>query len=240
MGFQKAIEAIFPTQCLTCQTIVAETGALCPACWAETPFLGGLLCAQCAVPLPGGAEEGEAFCDTCLTAPRPWGRGCAVFEYAGNGRKIVLALKHGHRMDIGRHTAPWMARQAQPVITDRTVIVPIPLHWQRLLRRRFNQSALLARHLGAALHLPVAPDALVRWRNTGSQDGRTAPARFTNVANAMAPHRRNGALLRDKDVLLVDDVMTSGATFAAAAEAAHQAGAARIDVIALARVVKAP
>ncbi|MEM1066307.1 MAG: double zinc ribbon domain-containing protein [Pseudomonadota bacterium] len=239
MGLQKAIEALFPTQCLTCPTIVAETGALCPSCWADTPFLGGLLCAQCAVPLLGEAAGGDALCDTCLAAPRPWAQGRAVFEYAGNGRKIVLALKYGHRMDISRHVAPWLARQAGPLITDNTIIVPIPLHWQRLLRRRFNQSALLAGHLGQALHRPVAPDALIRARKTGSQDGRTAEGRFRNLDGAIAPHRRNGASLDAKDVLLIDDVMTSGATFAAAATAAWAAGAARIDVITLARVVKA-
>jgi ComF family protein len=123
-------------------------------------------------------------------------------------------------------------------MTENTVIVPIPLHWWRLFRRRFNQSALLAQALANETQAFFAPDALKRIKKTETQDGKDREGRFANLRGAIEPHPKRGHILTGHDILLVDDVMTSGATFAAAAQACHDAGAENVRVMALARVAK--
>jgi ComF family protein len=118
------------------------------------------------------------------------------------------------------------------------LVVPIPLHWVRLLRRRYNQAALLSKALAGLADLDHCPDALIRRRTTGTQEGRTRDDRFRNLADAFRVPKPREALVRGRDILLVDDVMTSGATFAAATEALFQAGARSVDVLCLARVAK--
>jgi len=134
--------------------------------------------------------------------------------------------------------AGWMARAAAPLLRDGLLVAPIPLHWTRLLKRRDNQAALLSRALARRLGLAHCPDLLVRTRATGTQDGRGRMGRFANLHDAFAPHPRRGGRLAGRDILLVDDVMTAGATFAAAAECCLAHGAASVRVIALARVAR--
>jgi ComF family protein len=238
MKLQTAVHTVFPPECISCGAGVDTDFGLCAACWGETPFISGAACDLCGTPLPGATPEEGLCCDECMVIARPWGKGRAVMVYAGNGRKLVLALKHGDRAEIARAAGVWMARAAAPLITDNTVIVPIPLHWWRLFRRRFNQSALLAQALANQTQSFLAPDALQRVRSTGSQDGLGRDERFANLRDAIQPHPKRGHILAGRDVLLVDDVMTSGATFAAAAGAAFDAGAENVHVIALARVAK--
>jgi predicted amidophosphoribosyltransferase len=169
---------------------------------------------------------------------RPWVRGRAAFVYRDNARSLVLALKHGDRLDLARPAAAWLHRAARPILVPGMVAVPVPLHWTRLFRRRFNQSALLARAFARLAGIECWPDLLARRRATGTQDGRDRDARFANVSGVFAVRPRQAAAIRDRDILLVDDVMTSGATLAAATEACHAAGARSVSVVALARVAK--
>lgn len=231
------ITLLYPHQCVVCGDLVEQEGALCPTCWSETAFLDGTSCELCGVPLPGTDEPGLR-CDDCLAIARPWDRGAAVFAYAGAGRRMVLALKHGDRADLAQCAGPWMARVARPLVTARTLIAPVPSHWLRVWRRRYNQAALLANSLAHSLGQEVAPDLFRRTRATDVQDGRSVEARFQNVEGAirLAPGRAD--CIVDRDLLLVDDVMTSGATLAATAEAAHGAGPRSVRVVVLARVVK--
>ena len=238
MKLQTAVHAVFPPECISCGAGVDTDFGLCAACWGETPFITGAACDLCGTPLPGASPEEGLRCDECMVTARPWGKGRAVLVYAGNGRKLVLALKHGDRAEIARAAGAWMARAAAPLITDNSVIVPVPLHWWRLFRRRFNQSALLAQALANQTQSFLAPDALQRIRSTGSQDGLGRDERFANLRDAIQPHPKRGHILAGRDVLLVDDVMTSGATFAAATRAAFDAGAENVHVIALARVAR--
>lgn len=238
MGLQGALQLLYPPQCISCSLPVQSDFGLCADCWRETPFISGLVCDRCGVPLPGQDEGEHAVCDDCLTIARPWDRGRAALMYAENGRRLVLALKHGDRMDLARPAAGWMLKAAQPILTPGMIAVPVPLHWTRLFRRRFNQAALLSRSIARAAGLDHCPDALVRRRSTGNQDGKTRDARFANLVDAFAVPRAREARVCDRDVLLVDDVMTSGATFAAASEALFGAGARSVSVLALARVAK--
>jgi ComF family protein len=238
MGLQAALHVLYPPQCISCGAPVLSDFGLCGDCWRETPFIAGLVCDQCGTPLPGGEAGETAICDDCIAIARPWGRGRAALMYQDNGRKLVLALKHGDRLDLARPASGWLQRAAGPLLQPGMLVVPVPLHWSRLIKRRYNQAALLSKALAARAGLDHCPDALQRLRHTGSQENRTRDGRFANMSSALrVPPRRRG-LVKGRAVLLVDDVMTSGATFAAGTEALLAAGALSVDVLCLARVAK--
>ena len=235
---QAALHLIYPPQCLTCGALVTTDFGLCGPCWRETPFIVGLVCDQCGVPLPGEDSGKPEHCDDCLTIARPWSRGRAALLYKDNARSLVLALKHGDRLDLARPAVKWMLRAAAPILEPGMLVAPIPLHWMRLFRRRYNQSALLSRAIAKSADLYHCPDLLIRRRATGTQDGRGRDARFANMSNALALHPKRAARAEGRHILLIDDVMTSGATLAAAAEACVAGGASAVSVVTLARVAK--
>ncbi len=240
MRLQTMLHTVFPPECLSCAERVEDPFAICGACWSDTPFILGAACDLCGTGLPGqnGAVDEVLVCSECETTHRPWDKGRAVFGYEGVGRKLVLALKHGDRADIARAAGPWLARAGADMLQDTPLIVPVPLHWTRIARRRFNQAALLAWSMARNTPVPldVEPMALLRLRPTPSQEGKDREARHQNVDEAIVAHPRRGDVLSDRNVILVDDVMTSGATFAAATQACLAAGAKKVSVLALARV----
>lgn len=231
---------LYPPSCVGCGAATDSEWALCGACWREVGFLlGALVCDRCGTPLPG-REEGAVLCDDCVRRPRPWSRGRAALPYRGTGRSLVLALKHADRTDLARPLGRWLAAAAAPLILSDQVLVPVPLHWTRLVTRRHNQAQLLAREAGRDLGLPVLPDALVRRRRTRSLGHGGREARAQMLRDAIAPHPRRGRALEGRPVLLVDDVMTSGATLAGCAEAARLAGASDVRVLVVARALLEP
>lgn len=236
MGMQAALRLIYPAQCVACGEAVATEFGLCGPCWRDTGFIGGTVCDLCGLPLLG--EGDVAHCDDCLMIGRPWEQGRAVFLYRDAGRKLVLGLKHGDRTDLARPAGDWLFRAVKPILRSGMVVVPVPLHWRRLFTRRYNQSALLSGRLAKLGGLAHCPDLLQRILSTGTQEGRTREGRFGNLDGAIRVHPRRMAQVRAADVLLVDDVMTSGATLAACAEACLAAGAKRVSVSVLARVAK--
>ena len=238
MRLQSVIRAIYPAHCVACDAQTDSDFGLCPACWADTRFIGGLVCDSCGVPLPGDVDDGPLQCDDCMTIARPWVHGRAVFAYVGVGRRLVLALKHGDRTDLARPAASWMARQVDALDLCDPIIVPVPLHWTRLVRRRYNQSALLAQALAPLMGAPVCVDALLRPRRTKALDGHNRHARFAALSGAIGANPARLTHIVGRDILCVDDVMTSGATLAACTEALHAAGSAKVSVLTLARVVK--
>ena len=238
IGMQAALHLLYPPQCISCAEPVISDFGLCSACWRETPFIAGLVCDQCGVPLPGADTNERAICDDCMAIARPWVQGRAALMYQDNGRSLILALKHGDRMDLAKPAAGWMAKAAQPLLKPGMLVVPVPLHWFRLLRRKYNQAALLSAAIARLAGLDHCPDVLIRKRPTGTQDGRTRDGRFANLGGAFQVPDRRQRLVANRDILLVDDVMTSGATFACATDALMAAGARSVNVLSLARVAK--
>ncbi|MFN6951555.1 MAG: double zinc ribbon domain-containing protein [Albidovulum sp.] len=235
---QSALRLLFPPQCIACGEPTVSDFGLCGTCWRKTPFISGLVCDRCGMPLPGEEEGRAEYCDDCLTLARPWVQGRSALLYRDNARNLVLALKHGDRLELARPAGLWLLRAARPILREGMLVAPVPLHWTRLVRRRFNQSAVLSKALAREAGLDHCPDLLLRVRQTPSQDGRNREERFANVAGAIRVHPRRGHRIAGRDVLLVDDVMTSGATLAAAADACLAAGAESVSVVTLARVAK--
>ena len=237
-AFQTVLETVFPPHCLSCQGMVSQVGGLCPDCWREAHFIDGMICDKCGVPLPGESSDTAELCDDCMTIARPWAHGRAVFVYKGTGRKLVLGLKHADRQDIAPVAGKWMVRASEEVLTPDMIVAPIPLHWIRFWRRRYNQSALLAREIARQCGLTYAPDLLKRKKYTRSLDGLSRDDRFALMQSRISISPRYANEISGRDVLIVDDVMTSGATLAAASEACYVAGARQICIVALARVQK--
>ena len=238
MSLQSVIRAIYPPQCVACDASTDAEFGLCGPCWRQTQFIGGSICDTCGTPLPGEDHGDFLQCDDCMKIARPWDRGRAALVYKGIGRTLILRLKHGDRIDLVHPAATWIASVARPLLHKNSILVPVPLHWTRLVRRRYNQSALLVHALGRELDKPVCIDALLRTRKTQSLDSHSRDARFAALVGAIIPNPKRVDILRGKSVLLVDDVMTSGATLAASAEASKAAGAANVSIVTLARVVK--
>ncbi|GGE22472.1 Predicted amidophosphoribosyltransferases [Gemmobacter megaterium] len=237
MQMQALVRALYPPQCLCCDTPVEQEFALCGSCWRDTPFLAGLVCDCCGTPLPGTEDEGaRILCDDCLRLDRPWSRGRAAAAYGGNARRMVLQLKHADRLDLARPLGDWMARAAAPILEPGMIVAPVPLHWIRLLRRRANQSALLSARVACVTGLRHIPDLLSRTRHTQSQEGKGRDARFRNLSGALRPNPRQIQHAAEGHVLLVDDVMTSGATLAAATDALKAGGVKQVSILVLARV----
>lgn len=236
---QRALRLIFPPQCVSCGDLVESEFSLCGPCWRDTWFVAGLVCDLCGAPLPGEEEDGATVhCDDCLRTPRPWQRGRAALIYKDNARRLVLALKHGDRTDLARPAARWMLQAARALLSPDLLVVPVPLHRWRLLRRRYNQAALLGRGIAQGAGLDFCPDLLLRPNRTAIHDGMGFEQRFANMASAIVANGARTRLARGRRILLIDDVMTSGATLGAAAEACHAAGAKEVLTLTLARAVK--
>ncbi|MEO3427225.1 ComF family protein [Pelagibius sp. CAU 1746] len=245
----RVLDLVLPPRCLGCGILVEAQGALCPACWSGVTFLAEPLCRCCGLPFAYDETAGsrvagaELECGACLAEPPPFARARAVMRYDDGSRPLLLGFKHGDRTEAAAPYADWMARSGRELLAAAEVVAPVPLHWRRLFSRRYNQAALLARALARSATPPdggltEVPDLLLRRRATPSQGRLTRSERQRNVAGAFAVNPRRAALLQGRRLLLVDDVMTTGATVAACSRAALKAGAAAVDVLVLARALR--
>ena len=214
---------------------MAGPGVLEPHYWSQLKFLSGAMCARCGTPFEIAVDP-DQWCGSCMASPPVYHRARAALEYGDVSRQIVLALKHSGRRDGLPTVAAWMTTAAQELVQDADMVVPVPLHYLRLVRRGFNQSVWLAAALGRRIDMPVYVDILHRRRHTPIQGGLSADGRRRNVAGAFRVPRRYRRRIEGKTILLVDDVLTTGATAQACARALKSGGAASIDVVTLARV----
>lgn len=232
------LNAILPPLCLGCGEIVAAPGTLCSVCWQGFSFIAAPQCLRCGVPF---AEDfgTDIQCADCLMRPPRFRRARAALVYDDKSRRLVLPFKHGDRTDMARACGAWMARVGAELLAEADLVAPVPLHWRRLFTRRYNQAGLLAARVARDAGLKLAPDLLRRRHWTGSQAGLKAKERRRNVRLAFDLHPRWAGEVKGRSVLLVDDVLTTGATVDACVRVLERAGARHIDVLTLARVVRA-
>ncbi|MDB5563819.1 MAG: amidophosphoribosyltransferase [Tardiphaga sp.] len=232
-----ALDIALPTLCVACREPVAGDG-VCASCWAKLSFIAPPFCARLGIPFvydPGpGILSMQAIAD-----PPAYQRARAAVRYDDVARTLMHQLKYHDRTDLAPAMGRWMARAGQELLEEANVLVPVPLHWRRGFSRRFNQSGALARSISRQSGVTVARDALRRLRPTEHQIGLSRTERASNVQGAfkVAPERR--AEIQGRRVILVDDVLTSGATADACARALLRAKAAQVDVLVFARVVDA-
>ncbi|MFV0369486.1 MAG: ComF family protein [Hyphomicrobiaceae bacterium] len=226
------IDIITPPVCLHCHIPLTSQDTLCPQCWSAIDFIRPPLCERLGIPLPYDAGIQSVSAEAAAHPPI-YARARAVARYDGVMRDMIHDLKFHDRHDARKLFGRWMSETGRDLTVDADVVVPVPLHRFKLLRRRFNQSALLAAEVARNAHLPHAPLALIRTRTTTPQVGLTQVQRKKNVNGAFAvpPHSR--ATVEGRRILLVDDVITTGATISAATKALLDAGATAVDVLAL-------
>ena len=231
------IDGIYPPSCAGCARQTANPGALCGACWNSIKFIAKPYCEVYGTPF--STELGEGLISArAIADPPPYARSRAAVAYQGLALRFVHGLKFQDRQNDAEWMAGWMAQVAPDLITEADVIIPVPLHWQRMVSRRFNQSALLAQKLARSADKPFAPLALKRIKPTITQRGLTAKAREANVKRAFVVPDTHAIQVRGRRVLLIDDVITTGSTVAAATQALIKAGATNVDVLAFAMVLK--
>lgn len=229
-------QLLFPPVCAGCRRQVAEPGTLCGACWPKLRFLEKPWCPVMGTPFSYDMGEGVLSAEA-IANPPPFGRARSAVVYSGVARQMVQSLKYDDGTQLAPWMARWMIRAGAELIAEAEVIVPVPLHWRRFLRRRFNQAAELARGVARLSGKPFEPLALSRVKVTQQQVGLGVLAREDNVRGAFRVLQEQEILVRGRRVLIVDDVYTTGATASAAARALKRAGAAGMDVLTFARVL---
>lgn len=230
-----ATDLVYPPVCLGCGILVGSHGGLCPECWRRLSAIDKPYCATLGKPLPYDAGE-EAVSPEAIADPPPFQCARAAVVYTDLARILVHRLKYNDRTDLALAMSRWMKRAGGELVEASDLLVSIPLHRRRLVARRYNQAAELARALAGQTGLPYLPAALVRKRPTRSQVGLSKAARLDNVRGAFVVPDRSVVSLAGRRVLLVDDVYTTGATIKAATRTLLQSGVEAVSVLTFARV----
>jgi ComF family protein len=240
-GFRTAtgrtLNIALPPLCPACRQLVGQNG-LCASCWSKLSFIAPPYCERLGIPFaydPGpGVLSMQALAD-----PPSYQRARAAVRYDEIARTLVHALKYGDRLELAPLMGRWIARAGHELLGHADALVPVPLHWRRLWLRRFNQSMLLAKSVSHASGIPLAETALKRVKATAQQVGLSKAERAQNVQGAFRVLPDGKAVVAGRRLILVDDVLTSGATVDACARALLRAGAANVDVLVFARVADA-
>lgn len=226
------VDLLLPPLCLGCEAQVTQHQTLCADCWKNMHFVARPFCACCGAPFDLPVDEGT-LCGACLDERPVFTTARSALIYDDASRPLILKLKHGDQIHAVPALANWMARAGEELWSACDLIVPVPLHRWRLLKRRYNQAALLAQAIAKQTDRPIAVEALVRVKATESQGHKNHAARAKNIAGAFAVPKPDD--VKGKRIVLVDDVLTSGATVQEAARALLAAGALSVAVATLAR-----
>jgi ComF family protein len=232
-----AAEVALPPLCAACREAVGSSG-LCAVCWSKLSFIAPPYCERLGIPFPYDPGPGVLSMEA-IADPPAYQRARAAVRFDDVSRALVHALKYGDRLDLAPTMGRWMANAGRELTAGAGAIVPVPLHWRRQWARRFNQSALLAEVISRNCGVPVVHTALKRVKATPQQVGLSQSERALNLQGAFRVAGEGKAALAGQKLILVDDVLTSGATAEACARALLRAGAANVDVLVFARVVAA-
>jgi ComF family protein len=237
LAARRALDLLLPPRCAACDNPVTAQGQLCSGCFAQTHFVTVPFCLLCGVPFASVEQGGtDRMCPSCR-ADRPVFREArAPLRYDEQARRLILPFKHADRVELAAVLAPMMVRAGAELLRRADVLVPVPLHRRRLFRRKYNQAAVLAFAVGRLASRPVLPDALIRTRQTAPLDEKSPEERASEVAGSLQVRPSRRLAVTGRTVLLIDDVMTSGATANACATSLLEAGAKAVDVLLAARV----
>ena len=235
---RSVLDFFYPPVCAACRVPVSDAHRLCGTCWSKIAFLDGPGCARCGFPFEFDPGAG-ALCAACQAHPPTFDSARAVLRYDPSSRDTILALKRADRLDLAVPFAGWLERAGRELLAQTDLITPVPLHWRRLWTRRYNQSALLAQRLSLLTGISADLRLLERRRPTPSQgEMPSAKARRRNVRGAFQIYPGKAGQVAGLRVLLIDDVFTTGATVEACSRALKRAGAGKVLVLTLARVVR--
>ncbi|MEI8320996.1 MAG: ComF family protein [Alphaproteobacteria bacterium] len=235
--YTAAINFFLPPVCLMCRDLLQDNTAVCAKCWEEIDFITDPFCESCAYPFSFGEHGHQLKCGACLDAPPSFSKTRAVFKYDHFSKNLILPFKHNKAIHFAPLLGDWMQRAGKDILQDADLFVPVPLHWTRLLKRGFNQAAVLAKRLEKKSQIPAKMTILKRIKRTPSQGDLTVQEREKNVANVFQVLDQHEKLVQGKVVILVDDVMTTGATLNACAKALLRAGAQEVRTLVAARVL---
>ncbi|HBK08349.1 MAG TPA: ComF family protein [Acetobacteraceae bacterium] len=234
---RRIVDLALPPRCAACDNPVDAHGRLCADCFGRTQFIAAPFCSRCGVPFASADQGGaEAICPGCQDRPPTFRIARAALRYDDQARRLILPLKHADRVDLAAILAPMMVRAGAALLERADVLVPVPLHRRRLFQRKYNQAAVLALAIGRVANRRVVPDMLIRTRRTAPLEEKGPEERANEVAGSIEVRPSRREMIAGRTMLLIDDVMTSGATGSACAAALLAAGAAAVDVLVAARV----
>lgn len=228
------LDFLLPHSCPICHQRGVESG-LCSECFSKLEFIGQQKCSVCGSPLDA-IVPGMTVCGKCLKDPPYFHQAEAVFKYNDAIKKLILPFKHSDHIELTNLFVQWMSANSRHMIEHADILIPVPLHWSRLLKRKYNQSALLAQRLSIRYKKEYEPLILVRVKATKSQGHLTSKERKKNVSGVFKIKHKK--LIKDKFILLIDDVFTTGATANECAKILLKSGAKSVDVLTIAKVVK--
>lgn len=231
------LNLLMPAKCFCCHKIVCGKSALCPDCFKKITQLSDVSCPICAHPYELAAYKGM-ICPNCLKKRPVFRQLKSALAYDQYSRDLILPFKHADRTDIAPFFVQLMTRAGSDLLYTCDAIVPVPLHWRRLIVRKYNQAAILANQLAKRVKKPYLPDTLMRHINTANQ-GHSSPAeRKKNVKGAFSISPKKKHLIKGKRILLIDDVYTTGSTINECARELYKAGAAEVNALTIARVCR--
>jgi ComF family protein len=230
-------DVVLPPTCLACRVPIGDAAGLCPKCWTQAGFIDRPFCERLGTPFPAD-YGGELISPAALASPPAYARARAAARYSDAVRDLIHLMKYGDRMDVVHTLGRWMARAGSELLADADALVPVPLHWRRLWQRRFNQSSALAHAISKLSKVSVMDEVLLRARATQPQFGLPRERRAENVQGAFKVLKEKRIEVKGKKLVLIDDVLTTGATVDACTKVLLRAGALRADVLVLARVVE--
>lgn len=232
-----AIDSVLPARCIVSGELVERQGMLSSNVWSQLDFIVDPMCSVCGFPFDFEIDSG-AQCASCLAAAPPYASARSVLKYNDTSRDIILGFKHADKTHSVTAFGTWLRRAGREMLESADILAPVPLHRWRLISRRYNQSAIIAKYLERETEIPVIADLLLRTRATPSQGHLKAKDRFQNIKNAFAVNSKHTELLKNKKIVLIDDVYTTGATVRECTKVLMKAGAERVDILTLARVVR--
>ena len=231
------VDIILPPRCFSCKKLVTKHHTLCAECFEKINFISEPFCEKCGLPFPYDIE-GETICGECIRKTPIFEKALSIVHYDDGSKKLILSFKHGDVTDVVPAFTNWIIQHAKEFIDTTDIIVPVPIHRIRLLKRRYNQSALISNALGIKIKKHSVPDLMIRTKNTPPQGHKGIISRKKNIRGAFSINPKYLKHVEGKKVLLIDDVYTTGATINECTKTLLKAKAKSVKVLTIARVFR--